>query len=85
MYNVIFRPPYLNALDMVFAWEPLILASSVILKDWKISKSASSVSFFNSLLLKAFFFFLNFPSYFTIGSKKKPGSTVGCSAGNLLS
>ena len=63
MYNVIFRPPYLSALDMVFAWESLLLASSVILKDWKISKSASSVSFFNSLFLKAFFFF-KFPFIF---------------------
>ena len=63
MYNVIFRQPYLSALDMVFAWESLLLASSVILKDWKISKSASSVSFFNSLFIKAFFFF-KFPFIF---------------------
>ena len=53
-----------------------------MLKDWKVSKSASFVLFFNSLFLKHFF--LNFPLYFIIGSKKKPGSTFGCSAGNLL-
>ena len=63
-------------------WESLILTSSVILKDWKIPKSASFVSCFNSLYLKHFL--EKFPSCFTTGSKKKPGSTFGCLDGNPL-